>query len=81
MNQGKGIFLVDDVSHFVEDLKQETLRPGKSAPARIIQRYIPNPLLLHGKKFDLRSYMLIACNSPFVVLQHDGYVRLRSGPL
>ena len=39
-------------------------------------RYIPNPLLLEGKKFDVRTYMLIACTNPFIVLFHTGYLRL-----
>jgi len=42
-------------------------------------RYISKPLLLNGKKFDLRVYMLIANTAPFVVLYRQGYVRLCIG--
>ena len=39
-------------------------------------RYITNPLLLEGRKFDIRAYMLIASTEPFLILFHKGYVRL-----
>ena len=39
-------------------------------------RYVQNPLLLKGRKFDVRSYFLIACTSPYMVFFRHGYVRL-----
>ena len=39
-------------------------------------RYISNPLLLQGRKFDLRVYMLVAWGKQWVVLFRQGYVRL-----
>uniref|UniRef100_A0A2K5C568 Tubulin tyrosine ligase like 10 n=1 Tax=Aotus nancymaae TaxID=37293 RepID=A0A2K5C568_AOTNA len=39
-------------------------------------RYIQNPLLLDGRKFDVRSYLLIACAKPYVVFFGHGYARL-----
>ena len=41
-----------------------------------VLRYIKSPLLVDNKKFDIRTYMLIASTSPFMVLYHDGYARL-----
>ncbi|XP_008576392.1 PREDICTED: inactive polyglycylase TTLL10 [Galeopterus variegatus] len=38
--------------------------------------YIQNPLLLDGKKFDVRSYLLIACTMPYMVFFGHGYARL-----
>ncbi|NXN10351.1 TTL10 polyglycylase, partial [Indicator maculatus] len=42
-------------------------------------RYIQQPLLLEGKKFDVRSYLLIACTAPFLVFFAQGYARLTCG--
>lgn len=41
-----------------------------------VRRYIQNPLLLSGKKFDVRSYLLIACAAPYMVFFGHGYARL-----
>ena len=43
----------------------------------VITRYIPNPLLLYGKKFDLRLYVLISSFLPLkIYLNKEGLVRV-----
>lgn len=42
----------------------------------IVQKYIGNPLLLAGKKFDFRVYMVIASMDPLIILYHDGFLRV-----
>ncbi|KAJ7306396.1 hypothetical protein JRQ81_009742 [Phrynocephalus forsythii] len=84
-NQGRGIFLlrneaeVNDLQSKLHNIEEDpTYRklPYKIPPARIVQRYIDKPLLLEGKKFDIRSYLLIACTAPYMVFFGHGYVRL-----
>jgi len=42
----------------------------------LIQRYLINPLLLEGKKMEIRTYWVIASVDPLIVLYRDGTVRL-----
>lgn len=49
---------------------------GELPEATVMQRYIADPLLLEGHKFDFRIYMLIASTNPLIVYYHDGFLRL-----
>ncbi|XP_051894982.1 protein polyglycylase TTLL10-like [Pristis pectinata] len=84
-SQGKGIFLLkthDDVKAFCEKLESVEENPYirmcfyNSPINRIVQRYVDEPLLLEGRKFDVRSYFLIACTSPYVTFFRHGYAKL-----
>ncbi|XP_010182037.1 PREDICTED: inactive polyglycylase TTLL10, partial [Mesitornis unicolor] len=84
-NQGKGILLLKNPAavntlraklHSTEEYLLNKRVLYKAAQARIVQRYIHQPLLLEGKKFDGRSYLLIACTAPYVVVFAQGYVKL-----
>ncbi|KAM5140327.1 inactive polyglycylase TTLL10 [Mantella aurantiaca] len=89
LNQGRGIYLLKDQEQVDQlqcqiqtTMENSTLKkiPAKCPQARIVQRYIPNPLLLEGKKFDIRSYLLIASSVPYYVFFCHGYVRLTCNP-
>ncbi|XP_067447666.1 protein polyglycylase TTLL10 isoform X2 [Thunnus thynnus] len=85
LNQGRGIFLLksqEDVAAFRlklqdrEDSQANRKAHHRQPQARIVQHYIQSPLLLKGKKFDVRSYLLIACTAPYMIFFRHGYVRL-----
>ncbi|XP_078095858.1 protein polyglycylase TTLL10-like [Mustelus asterias] len=84
-SQGRGIFLLrtlDDMMAFCEKLECVEENPyfrmcsSNSPLNRIVQRYVVKPLLLEGRKFDVRCYFLIACTSPFVTFFRHGYAKL-----
>lgn len=52
---------------------------GVLAPA-IAQQYIANPLLLDGRKFDLRVYCLYARTNEYLLYYRGGYARLTLEP-
>jgi uncharacterized membrane protein YgcG len=78
-NCGRGIFLVKDMVKFQEwldELDTKAKRSGKRIEERLIQQYLRSPLLVKKRKFDLRSYCLIASAAPDVVFYREGYARL-----
>ncbi|XP_055984305.1 inactive polyglycylase TTLL10 [Sorex fumeus] len=84
-NQGKGIFLLRSQEEIaalqakIQSAEEDPVfrkMPVRMPQARVVQRYIQNPLLLDGKKFDVRSYLLIACTVPYMIFFGHGYARL-----
>eukprot|EP01112_Ceratiomyxa_fruticulosa_P001410 TRINITY_DN1149_c0_g1_i1.p1 TRINITY_DN1149_c0_g1~~TRINITY_DN1149_c0_g1_i1.p1 ORF type:complete len:425 (-),score=82.62 TRINITY_DN1149_c0_g1_i1:116-1390(-) len=79
-SQGKGIFLFNKVAQ-IQDWKNSyrwkitsatgsTVDPSEKvekAEQYIVQKYVENPYLIGGKKFDLRIYALVLSYSPLVV--------------
>ncbi|XP_029455949.1 probable tubulin polyglutamylase TTLL1 isoform X2 [Rhinatrema bivittatum] len=65
--QGKGIFLINKLSQIKKwsrDSKTSSFVSQSSKEAYVISLYIDNPLLIGGKKFDLRLYVLVSTYRP-----------------
>ena len=64
MSRGRGIYIVDDIAEVnVDDLA-------------IVSKYIDNPLLVNGHKWDLRLYVAVTSYDPLVIyLYEEGLVR------
>eukprot|EP01065_Artemidia_motanka_P032711 TRINITY_DN3969_c0_g1_i2.p1 TRINITY_DN3969_c0_g1~~TRINITY_DN3969_c0_g1_i2.p1 ORF type:complete len:882 (+),score=279.24 TRINITY_DN3969_c0_g1_i2:75-2720(+) len=66
--QGAGIFLTQTLAEV--DLS------GRSEVSYVVQKYIDNPLLIDGLKFDLRLYVIVLGSDPMrVYLARDGLAR------
>ena len=69
-SQGKGIYLIDDLSEL--NLKDDRA---------VICKYISNPLLVNNHKFDLRIYVLVTCIDPLrIYVYNEGLARFASEP-
>lgn len=67
LSRGRGIYLIDDVSEVsVEDTS-------------VISKYISNPLLINGHKFDLRLYVVVTSVEPLrIYIYKEGLARFAS---
>ncbi|XP_044147169.1 probable tubulin polyglutamylase TTLL2 [Bufo gargarizans] len=64
MSRGRGIFIFQDI----KDLAYDSIV--------IVQKYITNPLLISGYKFDLRIYVCVTCFCPLTIyIYQEGLVR------
>ena len=68
LSRGRGIFLTANPMEL----------PAKDSSGRgfLVQRYIANPYLIRGRKFDLRVYLLITGIDPLkCYIYKDGFIR------
>jgi len=68
-SRGRGISLVNEISNIVY---------GEPV---VVQRYLKNPLLVNGYKFDLRIYVLLTSVNPLeAFIYKDGFGRFSTMP-
>jgi len=67
LSRGRGIHLIDNLKDvIVDDLS-------------VVSRYITNPLLINGHKFDLRIYVLVTSYDPLkIYVYKEGLARFAS---
>jgi len=76
-HRGKGVFPITEDQEVI--LRREYRNGslcGSNSKLMIVQSYIHKPLLLEGRKFDFRMYMVIASTNPLMVFYHDGFLRV-----
>ncbi|CAD8053008.1 unnamed protein product [Paramecium sonneborni] len=76
-SQGKGIFIFNKIQSISQ--WKNTLRfnqEAQQAESYIVQKYIADPLLIGGKKFDMRIYLLCTSYQPLTLyLYRTGFAR------
>eukprot|EP01029_Cantina_marsupialis_P006361 TRINITY_DN169984_c0_g1_i1.p1 TRINITY_DN169984_c0_g1~~TRINITY_DN169984_c0_g1_i1.p1 ORF type:complete len:398 (+),score=63.25 TRINITY_DN169984_c0_g1_i1:91-1284(+) len=71
--QGRGIFIVNKLSQI---RKWENKKITSARDSYVVSQYINKPLLIGGKKFDLRLYVLVTSFRPMLAYIHDeGFAR------
>ena len=67
LSRGRGIHLIDDINEVTAD------------ELSVVSRYISNPLLINGHKFDLRVYVLVTSYEPLkIYVFKEGLARFAS---
>ncbi|XP_053607885.1 polyglutamylase complex subunit TTLL1-like [Plodia interpunctella] len=78
-SQGEGIFLINKLSKLKKwsrESRKYLQHHISSKDSYVISRYIDNPLLIGGKKFDLRIYVLVTSFRPLkAYMFRNGFCR------
>ena len=76
-HRGAGVHPVNDEEETKIRLAYDNGKKcGINLSNNIMQTYVHNPLLINGKKFDFRMYLLVASTNPLMAYYHDGFLRV-----
>jgi tubulin polyglutamylase TTLL1 len=80
-SQGRGIFIVSRATQLAPWLRERPTGGSAGIPAHVVSLYVDRPLLIGGKKFDLRIYVLVTSFAPLRALRHRlGFARFCTVP-
>ncbi len=77
--QGKGVFIVTKLSQIKKWAKDRFNQVVSAKDSYVVSKYVSNPLLVGGRKFDLRLYVLVTSYRPLKVYMYkEGFGRFCS---
>lgn len=82
MSQGKGIFISNNLNEIISNVSIIPMTSQSAPVSFVVSRYISNPMLINGLKFDLRIYVLVTSFDPSLraYVYHEGLVRFATEP-
>ena len=76
-NQGQGIRVFSELSHIKRFVNGDKRGGRKLGNEWVVQKYLESPLLLWGRKFDIRVWVLVT-NDFEILMYRQGYLRTSS---
>eukprot|EP01138_Halocafeteria_seosinensis_P012254 gb/GECG01012522.1/.p1 GENE.gb/GECG01012522.1/~~gb/GECG01012522.1/.p1 ORF type:complete len:1130 (+),score=187.57 gb/GECG01012522.1/:1-3390(+) len=77
-NRGVGIEIMNDIKAIQSFLEKKASGASMGLnPTWVLQKYIENPLLVHGRKFDIRVWVAV-CDDGNAYIYGPGYIRTSS---
>lgn len=71
-SRGRGIACVTRLEDLAAHTKAQAVNLADARENRwIVQKYIERPLVVRGRKFDIRQWVLLTCTSPLTVWLYD----------